>query len=274
MSQTNSHRFIRRLRTYSGRTLATMTGGVRHPVFFMHLPKCGGTSISEALYATVPLQKRVGVIDANATRRTAAIIHDNVDDLHRQHDDLANSKNVYNLREQMLINHMAWHSQMIHGHVLFSDTADRHFGAHYRYVTVLREPIARTISNFAHTVSSGIIPDDFDAYLDGNVARAHGLTYLRYFSGTAVLENTQELAALTKAKETLKAFSVVGFLDDLPRFCSDYKHALGTRPRIATYNQAKCAPFAPNIGQMQRMTDMMQNEIAFWDYARRLKGIA
>ena len=274
MSQSSSHRIQRRLRTYSVRALSTLTGGIQQPVFFMHLPKCGGTSVSEALYATVPLQKRIGVIDANATRRTAAIIHDDVDTLHKQHDDLENSANVYKLREHMLINHMAWNSPLIHGHVLFSAQADRHFGNRYCYVTVLREPIARTLSNFADTVSSGMITGDFDAYLNSPIARAHGLTFLRYFSGTATLAKSQEATALTKAKENLKRFSVVGFLEDLPKFCDDYQQVLGARPRMRFYNQAKSAPVRPTPDQMQKLTDMLQNEIAFWNYARRLKGIA
>jgi hypothetical protein len=274
MSQTNSQRFKRRLRTYSGRAKSAVSGGIKHPVFFMHLPKCGGTSVAEALYATVPLQKRVGVIDANATRRTAAILHDDVNELHVQHDDLSNSKNVYNLREGMLINHMAWNSQMIHGHVLFSAIADRHFGYQYKYVTVLREPISRTLSNFAHTISSGMIADDFDAYLAGPMVRAHGLTFLRYFSGTPVLDKHSEEDALVKAKSVLEKFSVIGFLDDLPKFCDDYKTALGVRPRIGLYNQAKGSTFQPSEAQLERLKRILRTEIAFWNYARRLKGIA
>ncbi len=274
MNQTNSQRFKRRLRTYTGRVKSTVAGGIRHPVFFMHLPKCGGTSVAEALYATVPLQRRVGVIDANATRRTAAILYDDVNELHVQHDDMSNSKNVYDLRAGMLINHMAWSSQMIHGHVLFSDTADRHFGDQYKYVTVLREPISRTLSNFAHTVSSGMIADDFDAYLGGPFVRAHGLTFLRYFSGTPVLEKANEEEALETAKSALKKFSVVGFLDDLPGFCDDYKAALGVRPRIGIYNQAKGSAFKLSDVQMAKLTEILHTEIAFWNYARRLKGMA
>jgi hypothetical protein len=274
MTQTQSQRFKRRMRTYSGRAMASLRGGITDPVFFMHLPKCGGTSVAEALYATVPLQERVGVIDANSTRRTAAMMHDDVNELHSQHDDLPNSKNVYDLRETMLINHMAWDSQMIHGHVLFSDRAHNHFGQDYKYVTVLREPVARTLSNFVHCVFSGMIANDFDAYLDSKILRAHGLTFLRYFSGSATLSTSQEDAALAKAKGTVAKFSVVGFLDDLPRFCTDYNAAFGVRPRIGVHNQALSPPFHPSDEQMGKLALILQNEIAFWHYVRRFKGIA
>ncbi len=268
MAQSASFRMKRRFRTYGGRGLSTLMGGIRHPVFFMHLPKCGGTSVAEALYATVPLQQRVGVIDANATRRAMAIYHDDVDALDRQHDDLENSKNVYDFRAQMLINHMAWNTRMIHGHVLFSDRADKHFGARYKYVTVLRDPIARVISNFAHSVQSGMITDDFDAYLDNAISRAHGLTFLRYFSGTPVLSAADEPAALKKSMATLQKFAVIGFLDDLPRFAADYKSVFGIRPRIPRYNQAQTAVKSVRDAQLERLRAIMVHEIAFWDYAR------
>jgi hypothetical protein len=270
MSQTASYRFKRRLRTYSGRSCSTITGGVNTPVFFMHLPKCGGTSVSEALYATVPIQKRVAVIDANSTRRTTAILQNDIDDLLTQHDDLPNSANVYALREQMLINHMAWGSQLIHGHVLFSARADKHFGNTYKYVTVLRDPISRVLSNYSHSVVGGLISDDFAAYLGGDVVRAHCLTFLRYFSGTANLSPQQETAALETAKVNIAKFSVVGFLDDLDKFKSDYQRALGARPRIPTYNTASKPAFEPTKQQMDTLKDLMRNELQFWDYARAM----
>jgi hypothetical protein len=268
MAQSNSFRLKRRLRTYSGRGVSSLRGGIKHPVFFMHLPKCGGTSIAEALYATVPIQQRVGVVDAISTRRAMAIYHDDVDALDRQHDDLENSKNIYDFREQLVINHMSWNTRMIHGHVLYSNRADRHFGDQYKYVTVLREPIERVISNFAHSVQSGMISDDFDTYLDGPIVRAHGLTFLRYFSGTAVLNAAQEEAALEKSIETLKKFAVIGFLDDLGRFASDYKQVLGIRPRIARYNQAQTRVAQISEAQVERLRQMFAHEIQFWEFSR------
>lgn len=268
MGQSTFFRMKRRMRTYSGRGVSTLCGGIRHPVFFMHLPKCGGTSVAEALYATVPIQQRVGVIDANATRRAVSIYRDNVDALNRQHDDLENSQNIYAFREQMLINHMAWNSRMIHGHVLFSDRAHRHFGQSYKYATVLREPVSRVMSNYAHSVQSGMIADDFDAYLGGAVIRAHALTFLRFFSGTPVLPEKDEAEALAKSMETLRKFAVVGFLDDLGKFTGDYKRVFGIRPRIPIYNKGQTTVSSVSEAQIGRLRDIMAYEIQFWEQAR------
>lgn len=275
MAQTPWYRFRRRIRTYGGRVMSTLGGGIDAPVFFMHIPKCGGTSVSEALYATVPIQKRVGVIDANATRRAAAILVDDVNDPQTQHDDFPNAKNVFDLREKLLINHMAWNSQLIHGHVLFSDTADRHFGTDYRYVTVLREPKQRVLSNYAHSVVGGLIADDFDTYLQSPIARAHCLTFLRYFSGTPQIGPDGESDAFDRACETLAKFSVVGFLDDLAAFQDRYQQKLGTRPRIPVYNAASKPAYEPNAAQTQKLDELLKTENAFWNYAcDRFRGPA
>jgi len=266
MAQSKVHRFRRRLRTYSGRAKSTIAGGPSHPVFFMHIPKCGGTSISEALYATIPLHKRVGVIDANATRRAAAIYYQDTDALNKVHDDLPNSAQVYQMREQMLITHMAWNSPMIHGHVLFSETADRHFGSQYKYVTVLRDPISRVLSNYAHSVSGGLIADNFDTYLESDIVRAHGLTFLRFFSGRSTISIDQEKEAFTEAKINFNRFDVVGFLDDLPSFCAEYKQVLGLKPRIPRYNTARNKGIVPNISQLDWLNEIMSVEIEFWNY--------
>jgi len=267
MPQSKMHRFRRRLRTYSGRAMSTILGGPSHPVFFMHLPKCGGTSISEALYATIPLHKRIGVIDANATRRAAAICHQGIDALDKVHDDLPNASQVYQMREQMLITHMAWNSPMIHGHVLFSKAAYQHFGHIYKYATVLREPVSRVLSNYAHAVSAGFIENDFDAYLNGTVIRAHALTFLRFFSGQPVISVDQEADALALAITNFDRFDIVGFLDDLSKFRTQYKTVIGARPRIPMYNRAVQRTAPPCPSQLEALKAIMKTELRFWDYA-------
>ncbi len=261
----------RRMRTYGRRALAVPGGRLRKRCFFMHIPKCGGSSIAEALYATVPIHKRVGVVDAPTTRRAAAIYYADRDETMLYHDDLETGPQVYALREQMLLAHMAWETELIHGHILFSEKAQRHFGDVYGHVTVLRDPIARMLSNFAHSAHDGFIPSDFDAYLDHYCARIHGLTTLRYLSGTHDIAPGEEAAALNRAKQTLASFDVVGFLDDLDGFCRSFADAFGRQPKIYRYNEARWPKTEPTAEQMSRLEAMMAPEIALWDYAQSLR---
>ncbi len=244
------------------------SGDLKHKCFYMHVPKCGGTSLSEALYATVPMHKRVGVIDANATRRATALIHSDENDLYTYHDDRPTGEHVYALREGMLLTHMAWETSLIHGHILFSHKADRHFGDIYKYVSLLRDPVGRIISNFNGSVRHGLIENDFDAYLEGDIVRAHALTALRYFSGQANIAPDEEPAALELAKATAEKFSVIGFLDNLDSFCDQFSDVFGRRPKIYRYNEASSEKYVPTDAQMEQLRAMLGHELQFWDFVQ------
>lgn len=245
-----------------------LSGRLHHPCFFMHVPKCGGTSLSEALYATVPMHRRVGVIDAIATRRATTLMHADSGEESLYHDDLPNGVEVYALREKMLLVHMAWGSELIHGHVLFSERAHRHFGERYRYVTLLRDPLERTLSNFLGSTRDGLVGGDLDEYLGSEIFRTHGLSMLRYFSGTHPLEPADEEAALERAKRNMDRFAIVGFLDDLDGFARQFSAVFGRRLTIFRYNSSRTAHPSPSAAQTSRMETVLASELELWEYAR------
>lgn len=259
---------IRRSRTYGRRFVSTIMGGIKRNCFFMHIPKCGGTSLSEGLNALVPLYKRIGVVDANATRRAIGIVRADRDDNFVWHDDLERGGAVHELREQMLLTHMAWSTPLVYGHVFFSERAWRHFGESYHFVTLMREPVSRTISSFAHSAFNGLVENDFDAYLQGPFIRTHGLGFLRYFSGRHWIPETEEADALEVAKRNMGRFSVIGFLDDLPRFEQDVTGIVGRALKIYHYNEKRNSPPMTSMEQDLLLKQRLATEIKLWEYAR------
>ncbi|WP_324753944.1 hypothetical protein [Roseovarius sp. Pro17] len=244
------------------------SGSLTHPCFFMHVPKCGGTSVAEALYATVPISERVGVIDANATRRATAIIEGGKNEKLLYHDDLATGTSVFELREKLLLMHMAWGTQLIHGHVLFSDMADRHFGSTYKYVTLLRDPVSRLVSNYNGSVAHGLTTVPFKEYLETDIARYHALTALRYFSGQHLIHPGSEGEAVEVALDVAKKFAVIGYLDDLDKFCADFGEVFGRKPRIFHYNKRSEGAYRPDDSELARCRQLLEPEIRFWDTLR------
>lgn len=263
------HNTARRLRTYSRRSAASLSGDLRKPCFYMHIPKCGGTSVTEALHAVVPLHRRVGLIDANATRRAVSIQRQDQDNSTNYHDDLDNGAEVYALREAMLLSHMAWQTPMIYGHVLYSDKAHRHFGGAYQFVTLLRDPVARTLSNFAHAARDGLIDNDFDAYLDGPVVRTHALSFLRFFSGRPRIAPAEEDAAYQDALRNSRHFQIIGFLDDLDGFSEQFRTLFGRGLKVFRYNSVRGDAAVPSAAQRARLEGLMGRELALWDDLRR-----
>ena len=235
----------------------------------MHMPKCGGTSISEAMYGTVPLGRGVAVIDAVATRRAAAMLHFDRDDSLLCHEDLAEGAKVFDLREALLLQHMAWGASLIHGHVLYSPKARTHFGDKYRYVTLLRDPVARMLSNYRMMAGRGGITGDFDSYLASPVARSHAQVYLRYLSGQTVIADADLPRLLALAQSRLADFAVVGFLDDLPAFQRRYRAVFGVSLRINSYNQGAGRQPDLTAEQAARVRALCAADQAIHDLARQ-----
>ena len=263
----------RRSRIYSGRIRRSIFGaGLRFPCVFLHLPKCGGTSLSEALYATVPIHKRVGVIDAMSTRRAASILEFDIDDAWKCHDDLEFGDRTFDLRERLLLTHCCWNSQLVHGHVLMSDRVRSHVHGRYKLLTIMRDPIARTISNYRMAVAAGIASSDPDVWLDSPIARAHSTTYLRYLSGHHSVAPKQEPACLKRALEALELFSLIGFLEEIEDFAREFEQIFGANLALHKYNKAAGAEVRLTEPQMAKLHDMCASDRAIYDRARQLKG--
>lgn len=261
-------RFRQRSRLYAGRTLRTVTGqSLRHPCVFMHVPKCGGTSVSEALYATVPLHLKIGILDAPSIRRALAILNCGRDDL-SYHDEGPRAAETSRFREALVLMHMAHQATLIHGHFLFSETAWQHFGDRYRFVSILRDPVARTISNYRMDRRTGVFTGDFDAFLDSAEGRLKALHMLRYFSGMPEVAPEQETQALDIARRNMARFSLLGFLDDLPGFADGFARIFGVRPWIPHYNAAEDADVQITPEQHGRLQALCAPDIALYQLAR------
>lgn len=240
-----------------------LMGGLKHNCFFMHIPKCGGTSISEAIASTVPMNDRVGPIDANATRRAASLIHADKNELLLYHDDLPNGETVYEIREQLLLMHMAWETELIFGHVPFSSRADRHFRENYKYITIMREPYARLVSNYNGSKRHGLIDMEFGDYLESDVGRRHAFTTLRYFTNRHELDSESAADVVEEALETAKLFSVIGHLEDLDKFSSDFGDVFGRRPQVFKYNEGSTNSYKPSESERKIALKLLEPEIEF-----------
>ncbi|MEL7125835.1 MAG: hypothetical protein AAGK30_06375 [Pseudomonadota bacterium] len=264
-------RLSRRTAILRGRTGRSLPGRApNHPSLFFHLPKCGGTSLSEAMYATVPFNQRIGVIDAVATRRAASILHFGVDDPQKCHEDRDTGQLTFDLREGALLQHMAWDTMLIHGHVFWSERAWDHFGARYKYVTIMRDPVARMISNFRMTQRSGIVTEDLDTYLQGPIARRHAQVYLRYLVGTNDINAPEVPAALDTAMARLQNFALIGFLDRTEAFLKAYRALFGVQLRMPKLNAAPGETPDLTPSQKAAIDALCAPDLALFNEARRL----
>jgi len=265
----------RRAGLYARRGLSTLPGrGLRRPCVFLHLPKCGGTSLAAALYGTVPLHRRVGVIDALATRRAAALSQFGWDDPMLCHEDLPAGHITFALREQALLTHLCWGTPLIHGHVFLSERARDAGGTGHGWVTMMRDPAERAVSNYRMAVRAGVIPDDPDAWLDGSVGRSMAQVNLRYLTGRNRIDPGQEAEAAAIARDRLGWFELIGFLDDPAGFARGFARRFGPRLPMPRYNRGAGPEVRLTAAQRDRLEALVAPDREVYDAARRLFGRA
>jgi hypothetical protein len=265
----------RQLLVYSGRLWHGLVGGLRVNCCFMHVPKCGGTSVKLALLRTCPIQRRVGWLDVGASRRAVGVLTDETIDEFRYHEDGPNAAAIFALRRALLAYFLERGAVLVTGHFLFDGPIFAHYRDRYRFITTMRDPVERVISHYTEELRNRYLTESFDAYLDTNVAWRHATAQLRYFAGMPQVVPADVETAMARAKENLRAFSLIGFIGDLRRFSEGVREIFGPRLRVPhvvpTRHHHDAVLPKPSIDQAsrRRLETMCAADIELYDYAKR-----
>ncbi|MEM8598295.1 MAG: hypothetical protein AAGF99_00100 [Bacteroidota bacterium] len=210
-------------------------------LFFLHVPKCGGTSINTALERAYRAAGAGAVhLDPHAAARAADLSGDGL----RRH------------KEQVLLYFMAGHHRYISGHFNYSAAAWDTFGDAWRYVTVLREPVARWLSNYFYNryktnTDHYRIDEPLEAFVETDRARFYGGNYVTSLSTTRLISEASSDEAIGQAVANLERFAVAGVLEHLGTFASDCERYFGVsldighrnaNPRTAGQQQEEISP--------------------------------
>lgn len=234
---------------------------------FHHVPKCGGTSVGRALRKRY-IASQATVLPEASFRAFEAF--------YNRTDTEKMLVDVLDLREQMLLYLMFADTRCISAHVRFSAAAYTHFSENYKFITILRDPIARFVSHYnwshAHSGAHAEIKEDFDAFLATERAARMGATYVEYFAGLSANADIRSREAIDCAVANLGKFDVIGRLDDLGGFTGAVRDRLGFRIRIGHENKARKAGGGIRLqdltdDQMQRVRAHCAPDIAIWDQA-------
>jgi hypothetical protein len=115
--------------------------------------------------------------------------------------------------------------------------------------------------------------DDIDAYLESEEAGQFGAVYPYYFNAGSAHDEPWSDVAMSRAKENLRLFDAVDFVDDIPRFQRQLRDHVGLRPRIGHANRSiasrddRKSVITPTV--RRRMDELSAPNIELYEFARR-----
>lgn len=237
---------------------------------FIHVPKCGGTSISAALLRYYPLSRsRVeGAASFRATRL-----------LHGFDDTLAGFDQVLRFREHLLLYHLSQGRPFVTGHCPFSEIAYATFRDSYKFITVLRHPVSRFLSayffNWTKTESSPWrITTDLASYVESEYGRNDGCQLVKFIGGVREGGSYWLDEAVEQAKENLENFAVVGILEDPDGLVAQIRREFGFNIRLGRANPSpvsgKDREAVVNDWILEQIRRVCAPDLQLYDYARRM----
>ena len=241
--------------------------GPSYGIVFHHIPKCGGVSISSALGAAYA-PWLVHNIDPSRTVKAVQILQG----APNENGTIA-WQEVHRLRTQLLAMHLAGGARCVSGHVQFSPAIQARFRETHRFVTVLRDPVERFVSQFLYSTRTSRSYDRRDMdWTEADLAVTGprwGRTVARFLAGAGEVSDIEDEALIDRAKQSLHALDIVGFLDDLPAFAKAVHDSTGARLAIAHENRssAKQTEALHEHPLMERVRDYCTVDRELYAYA-------
>jgi hypothetical protein len=163
-------------------------------------------------------------------------------------------------------------------HVPFSTVVHDVFRDSYRFVTVLREPVERFVSQYLwghdRPGDHGFIARDLDAFLRSPTATVLGTSYARYLCGRALEQTELPGSGVELAVANLEKFDAVGFSDDLAGFEADLRRLTGKRVRVGWENAGRQRAASGRILEgphRERIEELCAPDIVVWEAAQRFR---
>ncbi len=244
----------------------------KQKIFYMHVPKCGGTSVANAIRNSFMTwnpadDQRIAHLDPYAADQAAQVA---------QMDPLA-----YN-RKLLPYFLGAGHYRYVYGHFAFDEATYAAFADQWAFVTLLRDPVKKWFSLYYYNRYKKAdffkIEEELEEFVNTPLAQGYGCDYVMQFAGHDHGVAVGEIAnyttyttqpAIARAMENLQKFHLVGALEQLDRFVEQFALHYGTQLQIATKNHNPIAKQQQAVSDevMAKVRELCQPNLILYQYA-------
>lgn len=245
-------------------------------IALIHVPKCAGMAVGRALRETYFSRRRRWTarlrhgegfrtvdIDAHASTRTARA-------LGRTLPEVRATLLHYHLQDSTI--------GYVSGHVPFTREIGEDFADEWHFVTILRNPVDRFISEYLYNrykpQDHFSISEDVEPFLETPEARRLGSQLVNFLTGRADVYTTPTGPQVRAAVENLEYFSVVGVTERMTDFASGVKERFGRSLTIGRENRSPApeearVPFEDPV-VMKRIEELNEGDAEVYERAIRL----
>lgn len=239
----------------------------RRGVVFVHVPKCGGSSVEKSLRSAYPLSR----IRIDSERSAAAVQVAAGGGLTVRETLQAASV----MRSHVLHYVLGAGYACITGHApLRPGLIDRFSGSH-GFVTILRDPTERFKSHyrFNNSVTQGgqygHISEPIEAFLETPRAQDFGRMFIKYFAEVETGLDYDLNVAIETSKRTLGKMELVGFVDRMDLFAKGVSAIRGRTILIGHENKGdekNSKPFSESVER--RIREICAPDLEIYQWAR------